>query len=157
VASNQQLSIFYRRVLEQWGKAHSLRTICELTCRNFCESFNAQYCQIIVASQSTWKVLLEMNNQGISYQSPPCEIPDNNHFPFDHIIEFTKYNQPHITRQHDTQRLWLPLERRSHIIGCLMVDIPLSEPQLDCQVFSTLTSLLASEIDTGFLTQSITR
>ncbi|MEH6531522.1 MAG: diguanylate cyclase [Photobacterium frigidiphilum] len=155
MASNQQLRIFYRRIIEQWGKAHSLRTICELTCRNFCESFNALHCQIIVASQSTWKILLEMNSQGISYQSPPCEIPDNNHFPIEHIIALTKNNQPHITRQHDVQRLWLPLERRDRIIGCLVVDIPLSDPLLDCQAFSTLTSLLASEIDTGFLTQSI--
>ncbi|MGF1757416.1 diguanylate cyclase [Photobacterium sagamiensis] len=154
MASHKQLSIFYQRIIEQWGNAHGLRTICELTCRNFSESFGVIHSQLFVAYKSTWKTLLDMDHEGIHYQFPPIDVVGENRIPFDHVTKAITTHRPQYTVHDNIKRLWLPLERRSSIIGCLIVDLP-SETQHACEDFSLLATLLASELDAGLLSQTI--
>ncbi|MCW8328331.1 diguanylate cyclase [Photobacterium sp. SDRW27] len=154
MALDEQLKQFYQRIQAQWGKAHGLRTVCELTCRNLCESFAVSHAQLVVAYKSRWKTLLNMDPTGIHYQFPPVDIEDSNRIPFFQINKAIRQQKPHFTANETGMRLWLPLERRSHIIGCLIIDFP-DKPQPKSHDFSSLATLLASELDACLLSESI--
>lgn len=149
-----RLNHFYQRILEQWSKAHGLRTVCELTCRNLSESFAASQAQLVVAYKSRWKTLLEMDHSGIRYQFPPIDITDSNCIPFFQVTRAIRQRKPKVDSHDGGKRLCLPLERRSQIIGCLIVDFP--DNQLpDGDEFAFLATLMASELDAYLLSESI--
>ncbi|MGF1713830.1 diguanylate cyclase [Photobacterium chitinilyticum] len=150
----ERLNNFYQRILRQWSKAHGLRTVCELTCRNLSESFAASQAQLVVAYKSRWKILLEMNDSGIHYQFPPTDITDRNCIPFFQVTRAIREKKPKVDFRDGFTRLCLPLERRSHIIGCLIVDFP-GQPIPDGNEFSFLATLMASELDACLLSESI--
>ena len=154
MALNERLISFYQRILKQWGKAHGLRTVCELTCRNLSESFSASHAQLIVAHKSKWKVLLHMDHTGIHYQFPPTDFSDSNNIPFFQITKAARLRQPTLLAINNGMRLLLPLERRSHTIGCLIIDFP-DQPLPQEHEFSFLATLLASELDASLLGETI--
>ncbi|MCG7585386.1 GGDEF domain-containing protein [Photobacterium sp. OFAV2-7] len=154
MTQTERLDNFYQRILEQWGKAHGLRTVCELTCRNLSESFSAYRAQLVVAYKSQWKILLEMNDTGIHYQFPPVDISDRNSIPFFQVTRAIRQRTPKVELRDGYTRLCLPLERRSHIIGCLIVDFP-EHPIIEGSEFTFLAALMASELDACLLSESI--
>lgn len=157
LAQSAHLACFYERVLSQWGKAHGLRTICELTCRNLYLSFSTEKVVLVVAYKSHWKMLFDMNNEGIHYQFPPIEIPNSANVPFYQITKAIRLGTPSITEKDNLRRLMLPLERRSTVIGCLVIDLPphTSNASLTGDDFLPLAALLASELDASLVNASI--
>ncbi|ELR63680.1 GGDEF family protein [Photobacterium marinum] len=154
MAENERLNTFYHHLMSVWGKTHGLRTICELTCRHLAEDFAATQVQLIVAYQARWNTLLRMDESGIHYQFPPTKIKENNRIPFSQITHTIRINNARLDNIENGCRLWLPLERRSVIIGLLIIDLP-KDPHLQCSDFNYLATLLASELDAGLLSESI--
>ncbi|MGF1700552.1 GGDEF domain-containing protein [Photobacterium makurazakiensis] len=157
MAQHEDLDRFFQRILTQWGKAHGLRTICELTCRNLFLSFGAKKAQLVVAYKSRWKTLLEMKADGIHYQFPPLEIPKDNTIPFYQITKAIRQRHTQVIELDAVRRFLLPIERRSTIIGCLVFDLPRNEKndKLDSHHFSPLSTLIASELDSYLINASI--
>ncbi|KLV03895.1 diguanylate cyclase [Photobacterium aquae] len=155
--AQQQLNTFYQRLLSQWGKAHGLRSITEITCRNLSLSFATERAWLVIAYKARWKILVEMNSNGIFFQYPPSEVSDQDELPFFQISKAVRQRQLTIEPESDHFRLWLPLERRSMIIGCIVVDLPDNEQcrQLRGEDFQPLASLVASELDAFILNASI--
>ncbi|WP_419209489.1 hypothetical protein ACN08N_12055 [Photobacterium leiognathi subsp. mandapamensis] len=120
----KHVDLFYKNITEQWGNAHSLRTLCELTCRNLMEFFDVQHCQIIVAYKGQWHSLLQLNETGIQYSFPPVIITENNHADIYDTITTQDNKQPFISSSKDFHRAWLPLFRREQRIGWLIIDFP---------------------------------
>ncbi|WP_299013585.1 sensor domain-containing diguanylate cyclase [uncultured Photobacterium sp.] len=153
MAEYEKLNGFYQHVLNQWGKTHGLRTTCELACRHLSESFAVSQIQLIVAYKARWSILLDMDETGIHYQFPPRDIPGNNRVPFFQITKTIRNQASYFSPLKNGHRLWLPLERRSNIIGCLIIDVPKQQPKHNDFMF--LATLLASELDAGLLSESI--
>ncbi|MGF1723397.1 GGDEF domain-containing protein [Photobacterium nomapromontoriensis] len=112
---------------------------------------------LVVAYKAHWKMLFEMNNDGIEYQFPPIEIPDSSDIPFYQITKAIRLRTPTIIEQDAIRRLLLPLERRSTTIGCLVIDLPplASNASLTSNDFIPLATLLASELDASLVNASI--
>ncbi|WP_318461159.1 sensor domain-containing diguanylate cyclase [Photobacterium leiognathi] len=150
----KHVDLFYKNITEQWGNAHSLRTLCELTCRNLMEFFDVQHCQIIVAYKGQWHSLLQLNETGIQYSFPPIIITENNHADIYDTITTQDNKQPFTSSSKDFHRAWLPLFRREQRIGWLIIDFP-HAANVDLQALGQLRTLLASEIDADLLSQTI--
>lgn len=145
---------FYQDITEQWGKAHSLRTICELTCRNLMIHFDVQRCQLLVVHQQQWRSLLTLNASGISYTFPPQAITASAHQAIINQLQAQPANRTFTVSQNDTEQTWLPLLRRDQAIGWLMIEFP---PQctINAKALTQLQTLLASEIDADLLSYSM--
>lgn len=140
--------------MDVWGKTHGLRTICELTCRHLAESFSVCQVQLIVAYQSRWNTLLNMDETGIHYQFPPVELTKNGPIPFHCFTQIVKTHTARLDHTENSNRLWLPLERRSVVVGMLIIDFP-KNIQIKSGDFCYLATLLASELDACLLSESI--
>lgn len=149
----QPLDSFYQRILAQWGKAHGLRPLCELTCRNLSNSFGVTGARLIITAPTGWQLLLEMNDDGIYYHFPPKPLRHCQQLPDPPPTHATRHHPETYEAQESGSRLTLPLTRRGVPIGFFLVDFP--DPPADCQAFSMLATLLAAEIDSGLLNANI--
>ncbi len=61
---NEQVALFYQTIAKQCSNAHSLRTICELICRNLIQFFSVNHLQLIIKYNNEWKLLLDLNSKG---------------------------------------------------------------------------------------------
>ena len=145
---------FYLPLLKHWGKTHGLRSICELMCRHLHEKFQPTHIQLVIAHQAHWQQLLKMDETGIHYYYPPKNIDDDKHIPFHQIYRATRQQQPYSLSHNNYWRIFIPLERHSRIIGCLIIDFPAN---FRCSIdeFLLLGTLLASELDTGLMSETI--
>ncbi|MCQ1056452.1 GGDEF domain-containing protein [Photobacterium sp. DNB23_23_1] len=114
-------------------------------------SFSVQDATLVVVDGSEWKILLTVDNAGINYQSPPIEYQETKIFPFDQVTQAVRLQVATIRELNNTYRLYLPLERRSTIIGCFIADFPQNRvsKQFKAKDFSFLGVLLASELSTS--------
>ncbi|EAR53630.1 hypothetical protein SKA34_20232 [Photobacterium sp. SKA34] len=150
----KHVDLFYQNITKQWGSAHSLRTICELTCRNLIEFFDVHHCQLIVAYKGHWQSLVQLNEAGIQYSFPPVVISEETHADIYQSLIGKNSTHPFTTSHCDFHRAWLPLLRREQHIGWLIIDFP-HTAKVDIETLSQLCTLLATEIDADLLSQTI--
>ncbi|PSW74753.1 GGDEF domain-containing protein [Photobacterium sp. GB-50] len=150
----KHVDLFYQNITKQWGNAHSLRTICELTCRNLMEFFNVHHCQLVVAYKGHWQSLVQQNEAGIQYSFPPVVISEETHADIYQSLLGQNSTQPFTTSNSGFHRVWLPLQRREQRIGWLIIDFP-HTVKVDIGAFSQLCTLLATEIDANLLSPTI--
>lgn len=151
---SNEFTQFYAPLLKGWGKAQGLRPICENIARQLVAVFHVHHIELIVAHQAHWKTLLQYNNaSGNQFFYPPKALTDNK-TPFYQLNKATRNNTPYLLQLIDTKRLFLPLERHNHIIGCLICDVPFGF-QLDLDGFRPLTTLLSTELDSSLMSDNI--
>ncbi|MEC6831982.1 GGDEF domain-containing protein [Photobacterium toruni] len=150
---NEQISFFYQTVTKQCSNAHSLRTICELVCRNLIQSFSINHLQLIIKYNNEWQLLLELNSEGIKYYFPPVIMPITNEYHYKNIHYYTNKTEASIDILENYRYLLIPLKHHSSIIGHLTIAAPLTS-KLQPKDFTILASLLAAEIESGLIKQT---
>ncbi|MBC7004963.1 GGDEF domain-containing protein [Photobacterium sp. BZF1] len=153
LAQTTHIQNFYDQVLNLTGKSHGLRTTCEQICRNLLLSFSVEEAILVIAYKSHWKTLLNVGSEGIHYFFPPVEYQDNDTFPFHQVTKAIRLKKCTLIDYENVRRLTLPLERRSQIIGCMIVDFPqnVDTLQLRANDFRYLGALLASELNASMI------
>ncbi|PST88583.1 GGDEF domain-containing protein [Photobacterium sp. NCIMB 13483] len=150
---NAQISSFYQTVTKQCSNAHSLRTICELVCRNLIQSFSINHLQLIIKSNNEWKLLLELNSKGIQYYFPPTIIPTANEYYYKNIHYYANKTEASIDIFKNYRYILVPLKYHAKIIGHLTIAAPLTST-LQPKHLTILTALLATEITAGLIKQT---
>ncbi|SMY35712.1 Phytochrome-like protein cph2 [Photobacterium malacitanum] len=150
---NEQVADFYQTVVKQYNNAHSLRTICELVCRNLMQHLAVNHLQLIIKYNGKWKVLLELNSQGIHYHFPPIEPSTSNEYYYKNIHYYANKTTASIDVLPHYRYILTPLKHRSVIIGHLTLAVPL-DSQLIPKHFAILTTLLAAEINNSLTKQT---
>ncbi|MCD9506043.1 GGDEF domain-containing protein [Photobacterium phosphoreum] len=142
---NEKINVFYQTVAKQCSNAHSLRTICELICRNLIQHFSVNHLQLIIKYNKEWKLLLDLNSEGIKYHFPPIVIPKNNEYYYKSIHYYTHKTEASIDIVENHRYLLIPLKHHSIIIGHLTIAVPLTSALFPKHLI-ILASLLAAEI-----------
>ncbi|OBU15111.1 diguanylate cyclase [Photobacterium aquimaris] len=152
---NKQVAAFYQTVVNQCNNAHSLRTICELICRNLMQHLAVNHLQLIIKYNGKWKVLLDLNSQGIHYHFPPIDPPTSNEYYYKNIHYYANKTTASIDVLPNYRYILVPLKHHSAIIGHLTLAVPLDSPLIP-KHFAILATLLAAEINNS-LTQQTTK
>ncbi|MGF1686251.1 diguanylate cyclase [Photobacterium japonica] len=157
MAQHAPITRFYHHLFSQWGKAQGLHTISELICRRLAVDFAVEKTALIVAYKSHWKMLFSMQADDLSHHFPPIEIPDHIDIPFYQITKAIRRAEPYMDDIGETRRLWLPLERRAVIVGCLVIDLPkvVQNAPITSDHFKKLATLLAAELDASLVNETI--
>lgn len=142
---NEKINIFYQTVAKQYSNAHSLRTICELICRNLIQHFSVNHLQLIIKYNKQWKLLLDLNSEGIKYHFPPITMPIINEYYYKNSHYYTHKTDASIDVITNYRYLLIPLKHHSVIIGHLTIAVPLTSTLLP-KHFTVLASLLSAEI-----------
>lgn len=152
----EHLETFYAEIIKQWGHAHSLRTLCELTCRNLEQSFGVLACELVVSYKNSWTSLVVMDETGIHYHFPPQDLQNDGAIPFYRINKSLRQNTPVRHVQDNELYISLPLERRSRIIGCFIMKFDLAKSSaLEASSFAPLAALLSAEVHASFVSESM--
>ncbi|WIG78136.1 diguanylate cyclase [Photobacterium damselae] len=152
----EHLETFYAEIIKQWGHAHSLRTLCELTCRNLEQSFGILACELVVSYKNSWTSLVVMDETGIHYHFPPQDLQNDGAIPFYRINKSLRQNTPVRHVQDNELYISLPLERRSRIIGCFIMKFDLATSSaLEASSFAPLAALLSAEVHASFVSESM--
>ncbi|MCD9513433.1 diguanylate cyclase [Photobacterium carnosum] len=150
---NEQIAVFYQTVTKQCSNAHSLRTICELVCRNLIQSFSVNHLQLIIKYDNEWKLLLELNSKGIQYYFPPAIIPTTNEHYYKTVHYYNNKTEASIDILPNYRYILIPLKHHSAIIGHLTIAVPL-ESNLQPKHLTILAALLSAEITTELIKKS---
>ncbi|MCD9523054.1 diguanylate cyclase [Photobacterium carnosum] len=150
---NEQIAVFYQTVTKQCSNAHSLRTICELVCRNLIQSFSVNHLQLIIKYNNEWKLLLELNSKGIQYYFPPAIIPTTNEHYYKTVHYYNNKTEASIDILPNYRYILIPLKHHSAIIGHLTIAVPL-ESNLQPKHLTILAALLSAEITTELIKKS---
>ncbi|WP_163922205.1 diguanylate cyclase domain-containing protein [Photobacterium sp. Alg240-V54] len=150
---NKQVAAFYQTVVNQCNNAHGLRTICELICRNLMQHLAVNHLQLIIKYNGKWKVLLDLNSQGIHYHFPPIDPSTSNEYYYKNIHYYANKTTASIDVLPNYRYILVPLKHHSVIIGHLTLAVPL-DSQFIPKHFAILTTLLAAEINNNLTKQT---
>ena len=142
---NEKIDVFYQTVAKQYSNAHGLRTICELIGRNLIQHFSVNHLQLIIKYNKEWKLLLDINSEGIKYHFPPIAIPTINEYYYKSIHYYTHKTEASIDIVANHRYLLIPLKHHSTVIGHLTIAVPLTSTLFPKHLI-VLASLLAAEI-----------
>ncbi|PSU22853.1 GGDEF domain-containing protein [Photobacterium kishitanii] len=150
---NEQVALFYQTIAKQCSNAHSLRTICELICRNLIQFFSVNHLQLIIKYNNEWKLLLDLNSKGIQYHFPPIATTQKNEHYYKNIHYYANKTTASIDILPNYRYVLIPLKHRSVIIGHLTIAVPLTS-HLVPKHLAIVASLLATEIKTSLEKQT---
>ncbi|WP_413112047.1 GGDEF domain-containing protein [Thaumasiovibrio sp. DFM-14] len=144
---------FFSALCHKLNQNQGLKSLCDALWSQLVSDFDVQQLTLIISYQSQWKVLMTASKGEYCYHSPPIATYDRMPHPFYQISQSIRDNVPNIEWQGSLQRVWLPLQRKSRPLGCLVIDVA-AQVHFSHDDLTVLTSLLAAEIEGRILNET---